>query len=48
MHYLLASISRWTRRSQPLKKSSCSTSGPTIPLIEFDGPARGGRFIHFE
>ena len=39
--YLLASISRWIKRSQLLKKSSCSTSDPTIPLIEFDGPARG-------
>jgi hypothetical protein len=48
MHYSLASISRWTRRSQPSKKSSCSRCGPTILLIEFDGPARGGRFIHFE
>jgi hypothetical protein len=37
----------WIRRSRPLKKSSCSTSDPTIPLIEFDDPARGG-FIHFE
>jgi hypothetical protein len=40
--YLLASISRWIRRSQPLKKSTCSTNDPTIPLIEFDGSARGG------
>jgi hypothetical protein len=25
-----------------LKKPSCSTTDPTIPLIEFDGPAHGG------
>jgi hypothetical protein len=48
MDYLLASISRWTRRPQPLRESSCSTSGPTTPLIELDRSTPRERFIHFE